>query len=475
MNPQVRYISEWFVKPHCIPEESKQPFYLTTWDLPMLSLHYIQKGLLFAKPKDCGCGGDLMKNLMEKLEKSLSLALVHFYPLAGRFVTTRQENPPVYYVYVDCNNSPGAKLIHAAIDMTISDVVSPTYVPEAVESFFDHDRAINHDGHSRPLLSIQVTELVDGVFIGFSMSHSIVDGTSFWHFIQALSEIFQGDGRVQISRPPVLERWFPEGHGPILNLPFTREDEFITRFEAPRLLERYFHISAESVAKLKTRANSEYKLFGTAKISSFQSLSAFVWKSITKARCLPKDVVTSCKLAINNRSRLEPPLSPNYFGNSVQTVKAVTTVGELLEHNLGWAAWQLHQAVANHTNKSVHHLVHNWLRKHFIYQPDQFFDPQSVVMASSPRFNKYGNEFGLGKPIAVRGGHSHKFDGRICSYPGRDGGRSIDLEDGVIVTPSAWRSEGQRYEKIITISLRLLRPWCEDVKWKRDSAFTWRV
>ncbi|OMO92571.1 Transferase [Corchorus olitorius] len=358
-------------------EESKQPFYLTTWELLMLSLHYTQNGLLFAKPPLAVAHNkdkDLMKNLIEKLKKSLSLALVHFYPLAGRFVTTRQENqnPPVYYVYVDCNNSPGAKLIHAAIDMTISDVVSPKYVPEAVESFFDHDRAVNHDGHSRPLLSIQVTELVDGVFIGFSISHSIVDGTSFWHFVNALSEIFQGQN-LEISRPPVLERWFPEGHGPILNLPFTHEDEFITRFEAPgRLLRRHFHISAESVAKLKTRANSEYKLLGTAKISSFQSLSAFVWKSITKARRFPKHLVTSCKLAINNRSRLEPPLSPSYFGNSVQTVKAVTTVGELLEHNLGWAAWQLHQAVANHTNESVRELVDNWLRKHFIYQPDQF-------------------------------------------------------------------------------------------------------
>ncbi|XP_017981358.1 PREDICTED: uncharacterized acetyltransferase At3g50280 [Theobroma cacao] len=427
MNPsKVRCISECFVKPPHVSQESKQPFYLTTWDLAMLSVQYIQKGLLFAKPPPEDCPQDLIKNILDRLKKSLSLSLVHFYPLAGRLATRREENPPAYFVFVDCNNSPGAKFIHAAVDATVSHILSPTYVPLVVQSFFDHDRAINHDGHSRPLLSIQVTELVDGVFIGCSMNHAIGDGSTFWHFFNTLSEIFQAQGdNVKISRQPVLKRWFPEGHGPLINLPFTHQDELIRRFEAPQLLERIFHFSAESIAKLKARANSEYN---TSKISSFQSLSAFVWMSITKARRFPNDQLTSCRLAINNRSRLDPPLSPDYFGNSIQTVRAVTTAGELVEQNLGWAAWQLHLAVVNHTDKSVRGFVNDWLRSPFIYQLGQFFDPQSVMMGSSPRFNKYGNEFGLGKALALRSGYAHKFDGKVSSYPGREGGGSIDLE-----------------------------------------------
>ncbi|XVF64097.1 hypothetical protein PTKIN_Ptkin09bG0139900 [Pterospermum kingtungense] len=422
----VRSISECFVKPDHVSEESKQPFYLTTWDLSMLSVHYIQKGLLYAKPRPEDCPKDLINNILERLKKSLSLALVHFYPLAGRLATRREENPPSYFVFVDCNNSPGAKLIHAAVDISVSDILSPTYVPLVVQSFFDHDRAVNHGGHTRPLLSIQLTELVDGVFIGCSLNHALGDGTSFWHFFNTLSEIFQAQGdNVKISRPPVLKRWFPEGHGPLLSLPFTHQDEFISRFEAPQLLERMFHFSAESISKLKARANSEYN---TTEISSFKSLSAFVWRSITKARRFPSDQVTGCRLAIENRSRLEPPLSPDYFGNSIQTVRAATTAGELLEQNLGWAAWQLHQAVVNHTDKSVRGFVDHWLSSPFIYQIAQLFEPQSIMMGSSPRFNKYGNEFGLGKALALRSGYAHKFDGKVSSYPGREGGGSIDLE-----------------------------------------------
>ncbi|TYI75676.1 hypothetical protein E1A91_D06G022800v1 [Gossypium mustelinum] len=415
----VRIISECYVTPQHFSDQSKQPYYLTTWDLVMLSVQYIQKGLLYTKPEN-SCEENLINNVLDRLKQSLSIALVHFYPLSGRLVTKIEENP-----------------VSFPVDLSVSDIVSPTYVPLVVQSFFDHDRAINYDGHTRPLLSIQVTELVDGVFIGCSMNHVLGDGATFWHFFNTLSEIFQaqGDTKMKISRPPVLEKWFPEGHSPLLNLPFTNQDEFITRFEAPELLERMFHFSAKSIAKLKERANTESN---TTKISSFQSLSAFVWRSITKARRFPNETVTGCRLAINNRSRLEPALPQDYFGNSIQTVRAVTTASELLDHNLGWAAWKLHQAVVNHTDKQVCGFVNGWLDSPFIYQIAQLFDPQSVMFGSSPRFNMYENEFGLGKALMLRSGYAHKFDGKVSSYPGREGGGSVDLE--ICLPPSSMKA-----------------------------------
>ncbi|PNX80256.1 HXXXD-type acyl-transferase family protein [Trifolium pratense] len=59
---------------------------------------------------------------------------------------------------------------------------------------------------------------------------------------------------------------------------------------------------------------------------------------------------------------------------------------------------------------------------------DLFFDPYTVMMGSSPRFNMYGNEFGMGKALAVRSGYANKFDGKVTSYPGHEGEGSIDLE-----------------------------------------------
>ncbi|KAK4277457.1 hypothetical protein QN277_015455 [Acacia crassicarpa] len=425
----VRRISECFIKPP-IPSNDSNPAicYLSPWDILMLSCHYIQKGLLFLKPSPHN-HPLFIDSLLNRLKRSLSLTLLHFYPLTGRLATTPL---PSYSVFVDCHNSDGARFIYATLDMTVSHILSPVDVPPVTQSFFDHDRAVNHDGHNLPLLSIQVTELIDGVFIGCSMNHCLGDGTSYWRFFNAWSEIFRAleadnsDGDlIPISRPPIHNRWFPEGCGPPISLPFKHHDEFISRLEAPVLRERIFHFTAESIAKLKAKANRESN---TTKLSSLQSLSALVWRCITRARSHPCDQRTCCRLAANNRSRMEPSLPEEYFGNLIYLVAAETTSGELLEHELGWAAWKIHMAVANHDVKAVREFVKKWLESPMVIQPDRFFDPSSVVIGSSPRFDMYGNDFGMGKALAVRSGYANKFDGKVTSYPGREGGGSIDLE-----------------------------------------------
>ncbi|AES73323.1 uncharacterized acetyltransferase At3g50280 [Medicago truncatula] len=426
--PSLNLVSECFIKP-CPPiEDSNQICYLGPWDISMLSAYYIQKGLLFKKPTSSSLNKQhFIENLVEKLKHSLSLTLFHFHPLSGRLVTKKSEDPHFYTVFVDCKNSLGAKFIHATLDITINDILSPVDVPPIVHSFFDHHRAVNHDGHTMSLLSIQVTELLDSVFIGCSMNHCIGDGTGYWNFFNSFSEIFQNDVHVPvpISHKPIHNRWFPEGYGPIISLPFKHHDEFIHRYETPILRERIFHFSAESIAKLKAKANKESD---TNKISSFQSLSALVWRSLTRARQLQQGQRTTCKLAVNNRTRMEPPLPKEYFGNSIYAVRAETTVGELLENDLGWAAWKIHLAIANYDDKVVRNSVEEWLRSPFVYRMDLFFDPYTVMMGSSPRFNMYGNEFGMGKALAVRSGYANKFDGKVTSYPGQEGGGSIDLE-----------------------------------------------
>ncbi|KAI6688081.1 hypothetical protein NL676_024909 [Syzygium grande] len=406
----VRFFSDCFVKPPQLPPHSDHPLHLPPWDLAMLSVHYIQKGLLFPLPPRCLDPGfdrpAFIHSFLGKLKRSLSRALFHFYPLAGRLATLKRAEPPLYNVLVDCANSPGARFIHAALDMTVGDILSPTYVPVVVQSFFDHDRAINHDGHDLSLLSVQVTELADGIFIGLSMNHAIGDGTSFWLFFNSW--------------------WFPENHPGPLSLPYTDDpSSFLARYEAPELRERVFHFSADAIAGLKAEANRQCS---ATNISSLQSLTALVWRCITRARHFPPSQVTGCRMAANNRARLDPPLPPEYFGNSITPLGTAATVGELLSGGLGWAARLLHAAVAEHSNAKLREWNEEWIKRPQIYHLDKTFDQYSVMMGSSPRFNKYGNDFGLGKAVALRSGYANKFDGKVSAYPGHEGGGSIDLE-----------------------------------------------
>ncbi|BAT77861.1 Omega-hydroxypalmitate O-feruloyl transferase [Vigna angularis] len=425
--PTVRRISECFVK----PQSSNKICNLTPWDILSIK-KYIHHCLLFKKPATLIDEHHFIQNLLEKLKHSLSLTLFHFYPLSGRLVTHKTQNPPSYTVSIDCNNSDGARFIHATLDMTIADILSPFDVPPIVQSFFDHHKAVNHDGHTVPLLSIQVTELVDGVIIGCSMNHSVGDGTSYWNFFNTWSQIFQAQSQsenheydVPISRQPIHNRWFPHNCSPPISLPFKHHDEFIEISERPLLRLRFFHFSAESIAKLKAKANSESN---TTKISSFQSLSALVWRSITRARSPPSDQKTTFRFSADCRSRMKPPLAEEYFGNCVHAASAEATTRELLENGIGWAAWKLHVGVTDLNDRVVVEFLEWWLDSPFIGQTGGYFDPYSLLMGGSPRFNMYGCEFGMGKAVAVRSGIANKFDGKVSSYPGREGGGSINLE-----------------------------------------------
>ncbi|KAF8116490.1 hypothetical protein N665_0017s0046 [Sinapis alba] len=422
---EIKIISECFVKPKTKPEKWKEPYHLSLMGHFMLSLYYIQNGLLFLKPSNGAIKRrDFMETFLQKLKDSLAKALVHFYPLAGRLLSSKTDDATSYSVFVDCNNSSGARFIHAKTDLSVGDIVGSKYVPLVVQSFFDHHKAVSSDDHTMSLLSIKVTELMDGVFIGMSMNHAIGDGSSFWQFFNSLSEIFNSQEETTNNKLLRLKNLpiFREGSGPFCSFPFSQHDELIRRIEPPVWKERMFHFSYETVRYLKSKANQEC---GTTTISSFQSLIAFIWRSITKARKLLNDQETTCRLAAGNRSRMNPLLHMNTFGVYVSLVKTTAKTGNLLENEFGWAALKLHQAVIKHTGEKISSDMDRWLKS-----PSnlRFFDTNVVHIGSSPWFNKYGSEFGMGKAVAVRSGCGNKVDGKVSAYPGREGGGSIDLE-----------------------------------------------
>ncbi|CDP09318.1 unnamed protein product [Coffea canephora] len=396
--PAVQYLSECFIRPKYTPEESKQPVYLAPWDVVAVFMHYMQKGFVFAKSLAFDTDENQIQEFVQKLKESLSITLVHFYPLAGRLATQKkEENPSDLAFYIDCSKGPGARFVHASLDLTIDDITSPTDIPRIVGSLFDHGRSVNYAGHTKSLLTIQITELIDGIFIGCSMNHMVGDGTSLWHFLDSWSEIFKAEGRTNNHT----------------------------------IRERIFHFSSESVAKIKAKANAERN---TNEISSLQALSAHLWRCITRARNFPLDRQTAFFTIMNVRSRLVPPMSQDCFGNYLEPAMATTGCGELLEQGLGWAAWLLHQAVINHSNE----WINSWLQTPILPRRADEPDPNTVLLGGSPRFNMYGTEFGLGKPVAIRNGSGNKFDGKLIVSPGAEGGGSMDFE--ICLVPHAMTS-----------------------------------
>ncbi|KAL4597750.1 hypothetical protein ACB092_11G011200 [Castanea dentata] len=395
---------------------------LTPWDLRFLTYGPIQRGLIFLKPTTSQEQQLEENNVIHHLQSSLSRTLDIFYPLAGRLAMIENSEDNTTSFFIDCNNH-GAQFVHAAAEgTTMADILEPIYLPQIVDSFFLMNYVLNCEGISKPLLSVQVTELVDCIFIGCTLNHAVCDGTTFWHFFNTWSEISRGTSE-KLQPHPTFERSHLDG---IINFPVHIPnilEEKTQKLVPPPLKQRYFHFTKEKIAELKAKANNE---MGTDRISSLQALLGHFWRSVTRSRCLEADEEVKCTIAMGTRQRMQPPLPKQYFGNAVDAERVTSTAGELIEHGLGWAAWRINNVLASKTPHEVRKFLDEWVKNPRMVN---FSGPiiNTLLLGSSPRHNVYGNDFGWGKPVALRSGAGTKFDGRLLVFPGKEEG-SIDFE-----------------------------------------------
>ncbi|KAF2295288.1 hypothetical protein GH714_032466 [Hevea brasiliensis] len=318
--------------------------------------------------------------------------------MASRLAIEEHDDETASF-FIECNNA-GIQFVHAvADDITISDILEPIYVPPFVHSFFPLNGVRNYEGVSKPLLAVQVTELVDGIFIACTMNHSVSDGTTFWNFFNSWSEISRNNSD-RTSKPPVIEHWFRSHCTIRLPLSIFRTENGIIR-TSPSFQERVFHFSKEKIAGLKAQANAEA---GCEKISSLQSVLAHLWLSVIRNRQLiDPNQETNFHLMVGIRSRLQPPLPGEYFGNAVQGVTVTLKAREIIKQGLGYTALEMNRMVNTYTEDKVRKVLESSIQQPKILKMDGV--PQDDLAASSsPRFNVYENDFGWGKPIAVRSG-----------------------------------------------------------------------
>lgn len=410
---------------------------LSVSDLPMLSCHYIQKGLFFPSPPIP------ISPLLSLLKTSLSRTLSFFPALGGRLFTDHDGT-----IYISCNDA-GAEFTHAVAPSFTLPLLLPACsdVPPHVKCLFAMDDAVSYQGHYRPLASFQVTELGDGaVFIGCTINHAILDGTSFWNFFNGWAELCRGGAQAtRLSHSPDFCRNFFGESKAVLKFPDGRGPEVTFSMNAP-LRERIFHFSRDAIVELKSRANYRTRkhansddpiteIYGKQvhdpkhEISSFQSLCAQLWISVTRARKhLRPDANTTFRMAVNCRQRIIPRVDSLYFGNAIQSIPMTATTGEVTANGLFWAANLLHRGVVSYGDEKVRKVVAEWEAAPKCF-PLGNPDGAAVIMGSSPRFPMYdGNNFGWGPPLAARSGKANKFDGKMSAFPGKKGDGSVELE-----------------------------------------------
>ncbi|KAL2333523.1 hypothetical protein Fmac_014736 [Flemingia macrophylla] len=388
---------------------------LTPWDLQFLPIETIQKGLLFRNQNHT-------PNQIQHLQHSLASTLAFFPPLAGRLAILQHPDNAVSS-HIECTNE-GALFVHAvAHNTTVADILQPKYVPHIVHSFFQLNGVKNYESTSQPVLAVQVTELVDGIFIALTINHVIADGKSFWHFVNSWAEISRGSHK--ISKLPYLERCFLNGIDRPIWFPFTKEEEkqHSLHLNPQTPHERVFHFTKEKIAQLKSKANAEVN---TDKISSLQALLTLLWRSVTRCKRVGPQENVHYVFFIGVWSRMVPALGEGYFGNSVMASVVTMKAGELLEGGVGKGAWEMNKVISLHSHEKVKKHYECWVRRPRMLALPSGDSSNYLITSSSPRFNVYDNDFGWGKPEAVRIGGGHRRSGMITVFAGAEEG-SMDI------------------------------------------------
>ncbi|CAN1166976.1 Uncharacterized acetyltransferase At3g50280 [Linum perenne] len=185
------------------PQSPLERIPLTPCDLRIILTGTIQKGLLFRNPttNPSLSRQTLIGNIKSSFTKALSL----HHPFASRF-SADQHSDGTATLYIDCNDT-GCPFLHAVADgVSVDEALhQPFPIPPApvLWSFFPYNDVKNYHGFTRPLMSIQITELVDGIFVGWSINHAVADGSTHWNFHRIWSSICRGIGDYS---PPVFTR-----------------------------------------------------------------------------------------------------------------------------------------------------------------------------------------------------------------------------------------------------------------------------
>jgi shikimate O-hydroxycinnamoyltransferase len=264
----------------------------------------------------------------DAVKESLAMALVPFYPLAGRLGLDGAGR-----VQIDCTGE-GAVFVTARSDHYTLDDLMNEFVPcGEMRDLFVPSAPAPAPNPPCVLLLAQVTRLrCGGVVLGLALHHSVVDARSAAHFVETWASIsrgYTGDATV----PPCFNHKLL-GARPTRSVLYDHpeykpESAPVHAATASTYASAIITVSKQQVSALKEQC---------AGASTFRAVVALVWQCACRARALPEDAETRLYSMIDMRARLAPPLPQGYFGNAVIRTSTVATVGEVVSNPVGYGA-----------------------------------------------------------------------------------------------------------------------------------------
>jgi shikimate O-hydroxycinnamoyltransferase len=381
--------------------------------------------------------------VMETMRNSLSEALVHYYPLAGRLHWIEGGR-----LELDCN-AMGAQLLEAYSEAKLDELgdFAPTDTVQDLIPKVDYTTPIEN----WPLFLVQLTRFrCGGLCLGVAISHSVVDGQAVNSFINSWAKLARGEnlGDDQI---PFHDRTVLRSREPLMPPRFdhveytTKPPLLIGSMDSQAEQQKetsvtLLKVTSDQVESLRKIANQNMVMRLTRPYSKYEAIAGHMWRCACKARASNNRQSTRVRIGVEVRNRLKPALPQGYFGNAMfGTVTSNCLSGDLLSNPLSYASGKLREAIERMTDEYIRSALDfmasqkhiGWLRNNFHirgYTNAPFLGNPNISIGSWINLPFYDADFGWGKPVYVGPGLLN-MDGKsfIMPSPVADGSLIIAL------------------------------------------------
>ncbi|XP_072966872.1 agmatine coumaroyltransferase-2-like [Typha angustifolia] len=299
-------------------------------------------------------------------ENSLAKVLTTFREWAGRLGEDADGNPAIIL------NDEGVRFVEASVDAIHDDVITSEPSP-ALLGLHPSPWGVEE------LAQVQLTRFACGTLVvGFTFHHKLGDGYGTTHFLVSWASACRG---VDIGAGPMHDRtsFFAPRDPPQIEFEH-RMAEY--RPKGTRFLSGYkpteetvvhrVHFTKEFIAKLKAKVSSR----ANTRYSTFESLMAHLWRTVTMARGVEAGETTRLRIAVNGRHRMDPEVPEEYFGNLVLWAYCSSKVGELVNSPLHYAAEVIHSQVTR--------LNDRYFRSFIDFASSKVVDEEDLVPLTDP-------------------------------------------------------------------------------------------
>lgn len=326
----------------------------------------------------------------EVIKNSLKKVLVHYYPLTGRLTISSEGK-----LIVDCTGE-GAVFVEAEADCRIEDIGDITKPDPETLGKLVYDVPGAKNILELPPLVAQVTKFKCGGFaLGLCMNHCMFDGIGAMEFVNSWAKIARG---LPLTVPPFVDRSILKARNPPTVEHLHQEfSEIIGTSSASndlseeKMIYSSFCFDSEKLEKVKMKAREDGAL---EKCTTFEALSAFVWKARTRALKLLPEQQIKLLFAVDGRPKFSPPLPKGYFGNGIVLTNSICQAGDLLEKPLSHAVGLVQDAIKMVTDSYMRSAI-----DYFELTRARPSLASTLLITTWSRLSFYTTDFGWGEPI----------------------------------------------------------------------------